>query len=124
MRQGIRRVRQILFFFCEDINKILKSYPFCILYCIKLANDKYTPSINGMINPITKAPTVGIRKNGQYFLTDFPYAPPIMFYKTFSKRFYIRLKMFLILFFGKLGQAGHLPVLLLTSRSINKLLII
>lgn len=62
MRQGIRRVRQILFFFCEDINKILKSYPFCILYCIKLANDKYTPSINGMINPITKAPTVGIRK--------------------------------------------------------------
>ena len=24
-----------------------------------------------MINPITKAPTVGIRKNGQYFLTDF-----------------------------------------------------
>lgn len=76
-----------------------------------------------MINPITKAPTVGIRKNGQYFLTDFPYAPPIMFYKTFSKRFYIRLKCFDTVF-GKLGQAGHLPVLLLTSRSINKLLII
>lgn len=26
-----------VFSFCEDINKILKSYPFCILYCIKLA---------------------------------------------------------------------------------------